>query len=107
MKREHLPIDALSAWARLNGVSMSGVAFRRVETEDGTDKGYAIVATKDRETEGPEPDVLLQIPSDLILSLDTVGIHAKSDPYLREVLEAVGEYGTVSMRHRNSNIISC
>lgn len=86
---------------------MSGVAFRRVETEDGTDKGYAIVATKDRETEGPEPDVLLQIPSDLILSLDTVGIHAKSDPYLQEVLEAVGEYGTVSMRHRNSNIISC
>lgn len=107
MKREYLPIDALPAWARLNGVSLSGVTFRRVEAEDGSDKGSALVATEDRETEDSGPDVLLQIPPDLILSLDTVGIYAKSDPYLREVLEAVGEFGTVSRHHWDLNILSC
>jgi hypothetical protein len=46
----------------------------------------------DDETEAP---ILLGIPSDLILSLETVHNYAKSDRYLREVLEAVGHFGRV------------
>lgn len=97
MKREYLSIDALPAWARLNGVSMSGVAFRRLQEEDGANKGVALVATEDKGGEDSDLDVLLQIPSDLILSLDCVETCAKSDPYLREILEAVGGFGKVTI----------
>lgn len=95
MKRAYLPIDALPAWARLNGVSMSGVAFRRLREEDATNKGAALVATENKGEKDLGPDVLLQIPSDLILSLDCVETCAKSDPYLRDILEAVGGFGKV------------
>lgn len=97
MKREYLSIDALPAWARLNGVSTSGVAFRRLQEEDGANKGVALVATEDKGGEDSDLDVLLQIPSDLILSLDCVETCAKSDPYLREILEAVGGFGKVTI----------
>ena len=95
MRREYLSVDALPAWAKLNDVSLSGVTFRRVQTDDG-DKGCAVVATEKRpETNIPSPEVLINIPPDLILSLESVGNYAKSDRYLREVLEAVGEFGRV------------
>jgi hypothetical protein len=42
-----------------------------------------------------EPPILLEIPSDLVLSLETVQNYAKSDRYLHEVLEAVGNFGRV------------
>lgn len=93
MKREYLSIDSLPAWARLNGVSVSGVAFKRLQTDDGTDKGSAIIAAEGKQN--TSKDVLLQIPSDLILSLEAVNTYAKSDRYLREVLEAVGNFGKV------------
>ncbi|OJJ49964.1 hypothetical protein ASPZODRAFT_13069 [Penicilliopsis zonata CBS 506.65] len=99
MKYEYLSIQALPAWARLNGVSLSGVAFRRFSAEEGTDRGSAIVCSADKgSTIGPVEDdgsscVLLTVQSDLVLSLQAVEDYAKSDPYLREVLEAVGEMG--------------
>lgn len=104
MRRESLPVEALPAWARLNGVALSGVTFRQLQAEDRTDKGYAIVATEEKGTvQGPsegedsQPEVLLQIPSDLILSLEAVDNYAKADRYLREVLEAVGDLGRVTI----------
>lgn len=42
-----------------------------------------------------QPQVLLQVPSDLVLSLDTVHDYSKSDRQLREVLEAVDDFGWV------------
>ena len=93
MKREFLPVEALPPWARLNGLSVSDVAFRRLQAEDGTDKGSAIVATEAKGNGDMPSDVLLRIPSDLVLSLEAVD--AKSDRYLREVLEAVGDFGKV------------
>jgi len=95
MKREFLPVEALPPWARLNGLSVSDVAFRRLQAEDGTDKGSAIVATEAKGNGDMPSDVLLRIPSDLVLSLEAVDAYAKSDRYLREVLEAVGDFGKV------------
>lgn len=92
MKREYLSIESLPVWARLNGVSVSGIAFKRLQS-DGTDKGSAIIA--EGKQDSSSKDVLLQIPSDLILSLEAVDTYAKSDRYLREVLEAVGGFGKV------------
>lgn len=104
MRREDLPIDALPAWAKLNAVSLTGVTFHRLQTDDG-DKGCAVVATEDRgESNESASEVLVSIPSDLVLSLESVRNYAKSDRYLREVLEAVGEFGRVciSILHQTS-----
>lgn len=100
MRREFHPIDALPAWARLNGVSLSGIAFRRLQAEDGTDKGCAVVATEEKSNGDPESDdsrseILLSVPSDMVLSLESVEIYAKADRYLRDVIDAVGEFGRV------------
>lgn len=104
MKHEFLPVEALPAWARLNGVALSGVTFRQLQAEDGTDKGCAIVAAEEEGTgqvpsegEDSKPEVLLQIPSDLILSLEAVDNYAKADRYLGEVLEAVGNLRRVTI----------
>lgn len=102
MRRESIPIEAIPAWARLNGVSLSGVAFRRLQSEDGTDKGNAVVATEQRCNGDPvgedsHPEILIGVPSDLVLSLESVGTYAKSDRYLRGVLEAVGDFGRVRL----------
>ncbi|PWY77539.1 SET domain-containing protein [Aspergillus heteromorphus CBS 117.55] len=107
MKRDYLPIETLSAWTRLNGIAVEGVAFRKLRADDGTDKGSAIVATGSQNGGGngerPESEesgvvapgvtVLLRVPSDLVLSLGFVEDYAKSDRQLREVLEAVGGVG--------------
>ncbi|KAE8373269.1 hypothetical protein BDV26DRAFT_71365 [Aspergillus bertholletiae] len=98
MKREYLPVETLPAWTKLNGISVDGVTFCKLRTEDGIDKGCAIVATEEKCSEGSETgeadaEPLLRVPSDLILSLRLVEAHAKSDRYLREVLDAVGDFG--------------
>ncbi|EFW21028.1 hypothetical protein D8B26_002704 [Coccidioides posadasii str. Silveira] len=102
MKRQFLPIDALSAWTKLNGVSFEGVEVRRLHTEDGIGKGSAVFATRSRvakdfvpgQNQGAaEPEILMSIPADLVLSLNLVDTYAKSDMDLREVLDAMGEFG--------------
>ena len=108
MRLESLSTDALPAWARLNGVSPFGVAFRRLQADDGTDKGCAVVATeeksRDPESNDDHPEILLSVPSDMVLSLESVGNYAKSDRYLRDVLEAVGDFGRVCI---NTNSLYC
>lgn len=110
MRRESLPIDTLPAWARLNGVVCDGVVFQRLRSEDGTDKGGAIVSTVERDTttnsstqsaqdDGTSsPQILIRLPGDLILSRESVANYAKSDRHLREVLDAVGSFGTVGQQ---------
>ncbi|KAL4806663.1 hypothetical protein BDV18DRAFT_118554 [Aspergillus unguis] len=96
MKRASLPMDALIPFARLYNVSLRGVTFQKLRAENGTDKGGAIVATDDRKSESgdsEENEVLLKVPSDMILSLETVQERAKYDQHLRQVLEAVGDFG--------------
>jgi hypothetical protein len=66
-------------------------------TESDTDKGNAIVATEEISSHESDslPQVLLQVPQDLVLSLETVQDYSKSDQDFREVLEACGGFGRV------------
>ncbi|KAJ5359540.1 uncharacterized protein N7496_011953 [Penicillium cataractarum] len=99
MEREYYPTDSLPAWLHLNGVTASGVAFQKVgSVENDTDKGNAIVATeaKTSKESDTQPEILLRVPSDLVLSLEAVHGYAKSDEKLRQVLEAVGGFGTTA-----------
>ena len=98
MKREYLPLGSLPAWLRLNGIDTNGVAFERLgSSESGADKGNALVATENKSSSDSDavPEVLFRIPGDLVLSLETVHDYSKSDQDLREVLEAVGDFGRV------------
>ncbi|KAJ5161664.1 hypothetical protein N7492_007056 [Penicillium capsulatum] len=93
MKREYLPLESLPAWLKLNGIVTNGISFGKIGSVDkDTDKGNAIVATRDLASVDSDasPAILLQVPPDLVLSLDAVHDYAKSDQSLREVLEAVG-----------------
>ncbi|KAK2764440.1 hypothetical protein FQN54_009134 [Arachnomyces sp. PD_36] len=105
MKRQYLPIETLPVWAKLNNVIFNGVEVKHQYSDDGSDKGSGVVVTSEKlilDGEGTgdaecddarQPGVLISVPPDLVLSLDLVETCAKSDRYLREVLEAVGEYG--------------
>lgn len=99
MKRQLLPIEALPAWIKLNGISFRDVEVKRMVTDDGIDKGAAVLTTCAKESKegSSEPEILMAVPRDLVLSLDLVHTCAKSDRYLREVLEAMGEFGKVSI----------
>ncbi|KAI1912631.1 hypothetical protein LOZ65_005971, partial [Ophidiomyces ophidiicola] len=113
MKRgPSLPITALAAWAKLNDVCLDGIEVRSLPPTTTTtttkadggggglhEKGAGLFATRDRQPaqarpagdDGPE--VLVRVPADLVLALTTVETHAKSDRYLREVLDATGDFG--------------
>ncbi|KKA20475.1 SET domain protein, partial [Rasamsonia emersonii CBS 393.64] len=98
LQRQYLPIEALPAWARLNGIICHGVAFECFQSSDGTDKGSAVIAKEEKyngdpASEDSRPEILIRVPPDMVLSLELVDSYAKSDRYLREVLDAVGEYG--------------
>ncbi|EEQ91744.1 SET domain-containing protein [Blastomyces dermatitidis ER-3] len=98
MRRENPPIDALAAWARLNSVQFHGVEVTQLQTEAGVDKGCSVVATAKKsapefDPETPaEPEILMTIPSDLVLSLELVETCAKADRRLKEILDAMGEF---------------
>lgn len=108
MKRQYLPIETLPAWAKLNGVIFNGVEVKHLYAEDGSDKGSGVVVTSEKlilDGEGTgdaecddarQPGVLINVPHDLVLSLELVDTCAKSDRYLKEVLDAAGEYGRVN-----------
>lgn len=98
MKREYLPLGSLPAWLRLNGAVFNGIAFQQLSTnESRTEKGNAIVATAEKTSNesDAQPQILLKVPLDLTLSLDTVHDYSKSDRELREVLDAVEDFGRV------------
>ncbi|QSS50847.1 SET domain-containing protein [Histoplasma capsulatum var. duboisii H88] len=98
MKREYLPISALAAWARLNCVEFHDVEVTQLQAKDGVDKGCGIVATAkksarelDPEAE-IEPQVLMTIPRELLLSRELVETCAKTDRHLNEVLDSMRDY---------------
>ncbi|KAI4174992.1 MAG: hypothetical protein LQ343_002019 [Gyalolechia ehrenbergii] len=86
MRRFYLPPPALRAWAHLNDIQSNGITFDYILSGE---RGLGITATTDQlEDEA----TLLKVPQSLVLSLENVWIYAKSDPHLKEVLDAVGEY---------------
>ncbi|KAJ5789892.1 uncharacterized protein N7518_006903 [Penicillium psychrosexuale] len=96
MKREYIPVESLPAWQRLSGVVVQGIEVQKIGSDQhGADKGSALIATEAQTSseDDTNPKILLQIPPELVLSLETVHNHAKTDRYLRDVLEAIGDFG--------------
>lgn len=81
--------EALPAWASLSGIQLHGVKFAKLEN------GTGVAATEDQENSESQARILLTVPPDMVLSLETVHGYAKSDRYLSEVLEALGDFGRV------------
>ncbi|KAJ5091489.1 hypothetical protein NUU61_006359 [Penicillium alfredii] len=95
MKREYLPLNSLPTWLRFYGIATYGIAVEEFGLDEhGANKGSGIIATESKLSSDSDssPEILLQVPSDLVLSLEAVHNYAKSDQDLREVLEAVGDF---------------
>ena len=89
MHRETLSITQLGAWAKLNNVEFNGVEITALQGNIGS----GLLTTTARSTHNP---LLMTVPEDLVLSLENVWLHAKSDKHLRQVLEVTEEYSRVS-----------
>ena len=85
--------NALPAWARLNNVEMHSVHIGA--SPESEQRGSAIIASQDLHG-GHSQTLMMTVPRDLILSLESVKRHALSDRRLKEVLDAVGDFGNVS-----------
>ncbi|KAJ1326594.1 N-lysine methyltransferase SETD6 [Microdochium nivale] len=87
MQRDYLSLDALPAWAALNGV-----VFGDVHAADIDGRGKGLVASKDISPHQgtTEPPVLLTIPKDLVLSAEGVEEFAKENQAFRQLLDASG-----------------
>ena len=81
-------VNSLRTWAQINGVSFDGITFDKVENH-----GTGVLA--DRDLKGGVEGPLIVVPRDLLLSRERVELQAKSDRWLREVLDALGEFGRV------------
>lgn len=90
------PITALPRWAAFHGVKFNGV---KVGPLSGYDyRGSTVIA--DRKLEAGKVEPLLVVPKDLIISLSNIDLLARSDRHLREVLDAVGDFGRVRSPRR-------
>lgn len=97
MRREVLPAERLAPWARLNNVDLNGVEISSLDNS----RGSGIIAT----WESDNGAILINVPRDLVISLENVWIYARSDKHLLQVLEAVGEYARVRMKITHSQEI--
>lgn len=85
------PIDALPTWATFHGVKFNGVKIGPLPGFE--ERGSTVIAA--RELQGGSVDPLLEVPRDLIISRENIELFARSDRHLREVLEAIGDFGRV------------
>jgi hypothetical protein len=85
MKLETLAISHLPAWAKLNNVTIDGIAIEDIE---GKGKGFTSSTKLDsREVHDIE---LLRIPKDLVLNHEFIEEWVKIDKHFRELRDAVG-----------------
>lgn len=84
-------VKTLRTWAQINGASLDGISFGVTENH-----GTGVLA--DRDLKGGVEGPLMVVPRDLILSRERVELQAKSDRWLREVLDALGEFGRVGRK---------
>lgn len=85
------PIDTLPTWAAFHQVKFNGVNIGPLPGFE--DRGSTVIAKE--ELKGGSIEPLLVVPKDLIISRANIDLLAKSDRHLREVLEAVGDFGRV------------
>jgi len=88
-----LSIETLQSWALFNDVSFNGVAVGLQKGRE--DRGSTVIA-RQKLTADAANVPLMTVPKDLILSMERVREHEKYDRDLREVMEALGEFGRVS-----------
>lgn len=88
MRRDILPLAALKSWCKLNNIELTNVELVTLKDE----RGSGVVASRD--LSGKDIN-LMHIPRELVLSLESIWIYAKSDQQLHEVLEAIGASGKV------------
>lgn len=86
-----LPVDTLPVWAAFNAVTFDGVNIGPLPGKE--DRGSTVIAK--RPLKGGHELPLMTIPKDLILSLDRIYEHAKSDSDFRAVLDGLDEFGRV------------
>lgn len=90
-----LPVDTLPVWATLNDVSFEGVSIGPLPGKE--DRGSTVIAK--RSLKGGHEPPLMTIPRDLILSLERIHQHAKSDSDFRAVLDGLDDFGRVGDQH--------
>jgi hypothetical protein len=86
------PVSTFPAWAEFNGITFNGVHIGPLTGYE--DRGSTVIA-KRQLTAGKE-GALITVPRDLILSRQNIEVFAKSDQHLKEILEALGDFGRVS-----------
>ncbi|KAF4314588.1 hypothetical protein GTA08_BOTSDO01551 [Botryosphaeria dothidea] len=84
-----LPVSALPPWGELNDVTFNGISVGLLPGFE--QRGSTVIAARDLSAGDAEP--LMIIPRDLVLSQEAVRVHAKSDQHLRQVLDALAEFG--------------
>lgn len=98
----HYDLDRLQKWATASGITFLAAAPAHIPG-----RGVGLVATRDLEADaGDEPCQILEVNSDLILSMDAVRQHALFDSDFREVLESIGDLGKVGVLVLDHKIIS-
>jgi len=88
-----LPIETLQSWALFNDVNFNGVTVGSQEGHE--DRGSTVIARQDLSADTSNAPLMI-VPRDLILSTERVREHAKYDRDLREVMEALEDFGRVS-----------
>ncbi|KAK5086584.1 hypothetical protein LTR05_003752 [Lithohypha guttulata] len=89
MRYATIALDQLTPWSQLNDVKLYGTKISaNIVTEEGVSKGGGLVSTSTHESE----DVLLSIPSDLILSKESLLQCAKTDVHLRQLVEVLEDF---------------
>jgi len=85
------PKPVFQTWCRVNGIAFDGAKVGASHIEGG---GEGVLA--DRDLVGGAEGPLMVVPRNMILSREQVELQAKSDKWLRELLDACGDYGRVS-----------
>ncbi|THX65862.1 SET domain-containing protein [Aureobasidium pullulans] len=93
-----LPVDTLPAWAALNSVSFDGIKIGPLPGKE--EHGCTVIAK--RHLKGGEEPPLMTIPRELILSLERVHEHAKSDSDFRSVLDSLDGFGRFELNFTNA-----
>ncbi|KAI5206068.1 SET domain-containing protein [Aureobasidium subglaciale] len=84
-----LPVETLPVWAAFNAVTFDGVKIGPLPGKE--DRGSTVIAK--RFLKGGEEPPLMTIPRDLILSLERIHEHAKSDSDFHAVLDGLDDFG--------------
>ena len=84
-----LSLDSLPPFLRLNNIETENVVVHSTP-----DRGNALVAKRHL---SPTDNPVVAVPSNVILSKESIRIHAQADRRLQEVLDACGDFASVGL----------